>query len=118
MYFPNRDCAPLTAAPRPVRGGYHSRKPHQTRIGARLARDRANTLPSRRLTGIFGRIIANVIGCAKSGYFSRELHSYGREGLPCHRCDTPIRREAFMNRSSFYCPKCQRPSRQVSGTRR
>lgn len=43
-----------------------------------------------------------------SGYFSRELHSYGREGLPCHRCGTPIRREAFMNRSSHFCPKCQR----------
>ncbi|AXM05742.1 hypothetical protein CP863_10560 [Cutibacterium acnes] len=28
---------------------------------------------------------------------------------PCHRCETPIIRESFMNRSSFRCPKCQRP---------
>ncbi|ORM37376.1 hypothetical protein BFL43_04255 [Williamsia sp. 1135] len=51
-----------------------------------------------------------------SGYFSRELHSYGREGLPCHRCGALIRREAFMNRSSFVCRKCQRPPRQGNGT--
>jgi formamidopyrimidine-DNA glycosylase len=46
-----------------------------------------------------------------SGYFSRSLHAYGREGEPCDRCGTAIRRESFMNRSSFYCPKCQRPAR-------
>jgi formamidopyrimidine-DNA glycosylase len=46
-----------------------------------------------------------------SGYFSRSLHAYGREGQPCDRCGTPIKRESFMNRSSFFCPKCQRPVR-------
>lgn len=46
-----------------------------------------------------------------SGYFARSLHAYGREGEPCGRCGTPIKREAFMNRSSFFCPKCQRPVR-------
>ena len=42
-----------------------------------------------------------------SGLFERELHVYGREGQECHRCGTPIRRDAFMNRSSFTCPSCQ-----------
>jgi formamidopyrimidine-DNA glycosylase len=42
-----------------------------------------------------------------SGYFERSLAVYGRAGLPCLRCSTPIRREAFMNRSSFTCPRCQ-----------
>jgi formamidopyrimidine-DNA glycosylase len=42
-----------------------------------------------------------------SGYFDRSLAVYGREGEPCPRCSTPIRREAFMNRSSFRCPRCQ-----------
>jgi formamidopyrimidine-DNA glycosylase len=42
-----------------------------------------------------------------SGLFERELHVYGREGEECHRCGTPIRRDAFMNRSSFTCPTCQ-----------
>ena len=45
----------------------------------------------------------------ESGYFDRDLDAYGREGLPCHRCSTPLRRDRFMNRSSFYCPRCQRP---------
>ena len=42
-----------------------------------------------------------------SGLFERSLNAYGREGEPCPRCGTPIRREAFMNRSSFSCPRCQ-----------
>ncbi|TNC39567.1 bifunctional DNA-formamidopyrimidine glycosylase/DNA-(apurinic or apyrimidinic site) lyase [Mumia zhuanghuii] len=43
----------------------------------------------------------------ESGYFSRSLEVYGREGEPCSRCGTPIRRDSFMNRSSFTCPRCQ-----------
>lgn len=42
-----------------------------------------------------------------SGLFARDLSAYGREGLPCPRCGTSIRRETFMNRSSFSCPVCQ-----------
>ena len=42
-----------------------------------------------------------------SGYFDRSLNAYGRAGEPCSRCGSPIRREAFMNRSSYSCPKCQ-----------
>jgi formamidopyrimidine-DNA glycosylase len=57
----------------------------------------------------FDALYVNVNG--ESGYFDRSLAVYGREGEPCPRCATPIRREAFMNRSSFYCPKCQPPPR-------
>jgi formamidopyrimidine-DNA glycosylase len=46
-----------------------------------------------------------------SGLFERELAVYGRAGGPCLRCGTPIRRDHFMNRSSFYCPRCQRRPR-------
>jgi formamidopyrimidine-DNA glycosylase len=42
-----------------------------------------------------------------SGLFARSLAAYGREGEPCLRCGTPLRREAFMGRSSFSCPTCQ-----------
>ena len=48
----------------------------------------------------------NVNGA--SGYFAHSLNAYGREGEPCARCGTPIRREKFMNRSSHFCPRCQR----------
>jgi formamidopyrimidine-DNA glycosylase len=54
----------------------------------------------------FDSLYVNVNG--ESGYFARSLHAYGREGEPCERCGTPIKRESFMNRSSFFCPKCQR----------
>lgn len=47
----------------------------------------------------------NVNG--QAGYFAHSLHAYGRTGQPCHRCGRIIVREAFMNRSSHYCPKCQ-----------
>ncbi|GAA3284857.1 bifunctional DNA-formamidopyrimidine glycosylase/DNA-(apurinic or apyrimidinic site) lyase [Dactylosporangium vinaceum] len=53
----------------------------------------------------FDALYVNVNG--ESGYFDRSLNAYGREGLPCRRCGSPIRREAFMNRSSFSCPRCQ-----------
>jgi formamidopyrimidine-DNA glycosylase len=53
----------------------------------------------------FDALYVNVNGA--SGYFDRALHAYGQEGRPCARCGTPIRREAFMNRSSYSCPHCQ-----------
>ncbi|MEH1014491.1 bifunctional DNA-formamidopyrimidine glycosylase/DNA-(apurinic or apyrimidinic site) lyase [Micromonospora sp. CPCC 206060] len=53
----------------------------------------------------FDALYVNVNG--ESGYFDRSLNVYGREGEPCRRCGAPIRREAFMNRSSYSCPGCQ-----------
>ncbi len=50
----------------------------------------------------------NVNG--RAGYFSRSLNAYGRTGQPCPRCGSTIVRAAFMNRSSHFCPRCQRPS--------
>lgn len=44
----------------------------------------------------------------QSGYFERGLNAYGRRDQPCGRCGALIIREAFMNRSSFSCPRCQR----------
>lgn len=57
----------------------------------------------------FDSLYVNVNG--SSGYFSRTLDAYGREDLPCARCGRPIVREAFMNRSSYRCPTCQRRPR-------
>ncbi len=54
----------------------------------------------------FDALYVNVNG--ESGYFSRSLDAYGREGLPCKRCGTPMVREQFTNRSSTRCPRCQR----------
>jgi len=53
----------------------------------------------------FDSLYVNVNG--QSGYFSRSLAVYGQEGEPCPRCGTPVRRDEFMNRSSYTCPRCQ-----------
>jgi formamidopyrimidine-DNA glycosylase len=58
----------------------------------------------------FDSLYVNVNG--QSGYFDRSLNVYGREGKACRRCGAVVRREKFMNRSSYYCPRCQpRPRR-------
>jgi formamidopyrimidine-DNA glycosylase len=53
----------------------------------------------------FDALYVDVNG--RSGYFDRSLDAYGQLGRPCARCGTPIRRESFMNRSSYSCPRCQ-----------
>ncbi|WP_028050259.1 bifunctional DNA-formamidopyrimidine glycosylase/DNA-(apurinic or apyrimidinic site) lyase [Cellulomonas sp. URHD0024] len=53
----------------------------------------------------FDALYVNVNG--NSGYFDRSLKVYGQEGRPCPRCGTPVRRDEFMNRSSYSCPHCQ-----------
>ncbi|GGW98909.1 bifunctional DNA-formamidopyrimidine glycosylase/DNA-(apurinic or apyrimidinic site) lyase [Streptomyces chryseus] len=55
----------------------------------------------------FDSLYVNVNG--ESGYFERSLDAYGREDEPCRRCGTAMRRRPWMNRSSYFCPRCQRP---------
>ncbi len=58
----------------------------------------------------FDALYINVNG--ESGYFDRSLAVYGQEDKPCPRCGSPVRRDKFMNRSAFSCPRCQpRPRR-------
>jgi formamidopyrimidine-DNA glycosylase len=44
----------------------------------------------------------------KPGYFAQELQVYGRAGEPCRACGTPILSKKHAQRTTFYCPKCQR----------
>ena len=41
------------------------------------------------------------------GQYARRLYVYGRDGEPCLRCEAPVKRMVFSNRSAFFCPKCQ-----------
>ncbi|HYB37444.1 MAG TPA: bifunctional DNA-formamidopyrimidine glycosylase/DNA-(apurinic or apyrimidinic site) lyase [Mycobacterium sp.] len=95
-------------------------KVHGARIAATLTRPRLATVLRAAADVMrdalahggtsFDALYVNVNG--ESGYFDRSLDAYGREGEPCRRCGAVIRREKFMNRSSFYCPRCQpRPRR-------
>jgi formamidopyrimidine-DNA glycosylase len=41
------------------------------------------------------------------GEYGPELKVYGREGLPCRRCRTPIQSVKISQRKSYFCPQCQ-----------
>ncbi|HET8961639.1 bifunctional DNA-formamidopyrimidine glycosylase/DNA-(apurinic or apyrimidinic site) lyase [Nocardioides sp.] len=97
---------------------------HGDRPGDRLTRPRIRLLLGHAravMTDALGEggtsfdaLYVNVNG--ESGYFDRSLAVYGREGQPCARCGTAIRRVAFMNRSSYFCPRCQpQPRRRRAG---
>jgi formamidopyrimidine-DNA glycosylase len=45
---------------------------------------------------------------AKLAYFPQTLYVYDREGEPCRKCGGAIKRGRFGNRSTFFCPACQR----------
>jgi formamidopyrimidine-DNA glycosylase len=62
----------------------------------------------------FDALYVNVNG--QSGYFDRSLNAYGQLGVPCARCGTAITKAKWMNRSSYFCPRCQRRPR-VAGAR-
>jgi formamidopyrimidine-DNA glycosylase len=49
-----------------------------------------------------------VNGNGKPGYFGQHLNVYGKAGAPCISCRVPIREIRQGQRSTFYCPKCQR----------
>jgi formamidopyrimidine-DNA glycosylase len=61
----------------------------------------------------FDALYVNING--ESGYFDRSLAVYGQGGRPCPRCGASVRRDAFMNRSSYTCPVCQPKPRNAHG---
>ncbi|HEU4865322.1 MAG TPA: bifunctional DNA-formamidopyrimidine glycosylase/DNA-(apurinic or apyrimidinic site) lyase [Actinomycetota bacterium] len=60
-------------------------------------RSRGTTLEDEAYVDLFG----------KPGEFQNELKVYGRAGLPCRRCRTPIEVVKIGGRSAFFCPQCQ-----------
>jgi len=97
------------------RAGLHWARPTETMNGPEVSRLLAavrEVLEEALEAGgtTFDSLYVDVNG--DSGYFERSLAVYGREGLPCRRCGTPVRRDPFMNRSAYSCPRCQaRPRR-------
>jgi formamidopyrimidine-DNA glycosylase len=56
-----------------------------------------------------GTTLRDYVGTdGRPGYFKLELDVYGREGAPCNRCGTPIRRVVIGQRAAFFCARCQR----------
>ena len=44
----------------------------------------------------------------KMGEFQNFLNVYGKTAQPCPKCDQPIQRIVQYQRSTFFCPQCQR----------
>ncbi len=56
-----------------------------------------------------GTTLRNFVNeSGKPGYFKQQLNVYGRGGLPCNRCNTPLTEIRINNRTSVYCPCCQK----------
>lgn len=92
------------------RAGLHYARATRTARPAELTRLLTQTAQVMREALVaggtsFDALYVNVNGA--SGYFDRALAVYGQTDRPCPRCGTPVRRDAFMNRSSFSCPRCQ-----------
>lgn len=60
-------------------------------------KNRGTTLQDEAYVDLFG----------KPGEFDAELKVYGREGLPCRRCRTPIQSVKIAGRGAYFCPQCQ-----------
>jgi formamidopyrimidine-DNA glycosylase len=58
---------------------------------------RGTTLEDEAYVDLFGN----------PGEYQNELKVYGRQGLPCRRCRTPIQTVKVQQRTSYYCPQCQ-----------
>jgi formamidopyrimidine-DNA glycosylase len=56
-----------------------------------------------------GSSVSDYVGAdGERGFFQIRHLVYGREGQPCRKCKTPIKRIVISGRSAHYCPKCQR----------
>jgi formamidopyrimidine-DNA glycosylase len=100
-------------------------KIHPQRLGARLSRKEASALHRalqeilRRAIALRGSSISDFVDAeGLPGDYQRRHRAYGREGKPCARCKTRIRRIIVAGRSSYFCPRCQRAPRGRSETRR
>jgi formamidopyrimidine-DNA glycosylase len=93
-------------------------KIHPARLGAQLSKEQAKTLRKvlqdilQKAIVLRGSSISDFLDAnGEPGEYQRHHRAYGREGKPCYRCRTPIRRAIVAGRSSYFCPKCQRPPR-------
>jgi len=59
--------------------------------------------------GVGGTTLRDYVNAeGKPGYFKQQLYVYERAGEPCRRCGTPIRQRVQAQRSTYWCPTCQR----------
>jgi formamidopyrimidine-DNA glycosylase len=96
---------------------------HPMRIAAKVINDDARKLRKalqkilREAIALRGSSIIDFLDAeGEPGEYQRRHRAYGREGKPCYRCKTTIRRVIVAGRSSYFCPKCQ-PAPRAPGKR-
>ena len=94
-------------------------KIHPARVGTKISAKEAKVLRKalqdilNRAIVMRGSSISDFLDAnGEPGEYQRHHRAYGREGKPCYRCRTPIRRIIVAGRSSYFCPKCQPAPRQ------
>jgi formamidopyrimidine-DNA glycosylase len=88
---------------------------HPARAAGRISAQRYDAL-ARAVKAVLKHAIEEggttlrdfVDGEGRPGYFQQALRVYARTGLPCQACASPVRETRTGQRSSFYCPRCQR----------
>ncbi len=108
---------------RGVAGGgniYASEALFRARIRPSLAAGRVSCVRMEALVASIRDVLTDAIGAGGTtlrdyvdaagmpGYFSQRLFVYERTGKPCRRCRTPIRQFTQGQRSTYWCPRCQR----------
>jgi len=93
---------------------------HQTGINPKTKANKVSKQRYTKLTNKIKEVLRKAIKAGgttlqdfakvdgKPGYFSQELSVYGRENENCHNCNGKINRIIQNQRSTFYCPKCQK----------
>jgi formamidopyrimidine-DNA glycosylase len=93
---------------------FHARVRPKRRVGKLSHQERARLLVClrrvlRRAIHHRGSSVDDYVDAGgKQGEFQNQLSVYGRAGMPCRRCGTPIKRIVLGQRGTFYCPVCQR----------
>ena len=63
----------------------------------------------REAIAVGGSSISDYVDAdGEEGFFQLQHRVYGREGKPCLKCRTLVKRVVLVGRSSHYCPKCQK----------
>jgi formamidopyrimidine-DNA glycosylase len=88
---------------------------HPTRAAGRVSRARYEMLADA-IKQVLSKAISEggttlrdfVREDGQPGYFAQSLNVYGRGGEPCRHCGTTIKKKIIGQRSSYYCPSCQK----------
>jgi formamidopyrimidine-DNA glycosylase len=88
---------------------------HPSRAAGRVSKARYEAL-ALAIQDVLGRAVRQggttlrdfVNSSGEPGYFAQDLLVYEREGKACFQCNSPIKRKVIGQRSSYYCPHCQR----------